>query len=387
MTAGPIVLSINTSWNIVNFRSGLIRRLQAEGHRVVAVSPTDDHVPALAALGVEHVPIAIDSKGLSPLADLRLLADYRYILKRLRPAAYLGWTIKPNVWGSLAAHSLGIPVVNNVSGLGTAFIKVGPVTRVVQLLYRAAFARSATVFFQNRHDRDLFVDQHMVRAKQTALLPGSGIDLADFAPAPMPDHAPFAFLLVARLLRDKGVVEYVNAARMLRARYPDAAFRLLGGLGIANRTAIDRDTVEGWVAEGIVDYLGQADDVRPHLAAASAVVLPSYREGMPRSLLEGAAMARPLVATDVPGCTEIARTGENALLCEARSASSLAAAMGAMLDLSPEARAAMGARSRAIAEAEFDTRVVENRYLDALARAVARTITPGDAPRAGSGCA
>jgi glycosyltransferase involved in cell wall biosynthesis len=367
----PIVLSINTTWNMVNFRSGLIRRLRAEGWRVVAVAPPDEHVPALVTMGVEHVPIAIDSKGLSPLADLRLLAEYRRILKRLRPAAYLGWTIKPNVWGSLAAHSLGIPVVNNVSGLGTAFIKVGVVTAIVRRLYRAAFARSATVFFQNRHDRDLFVAQGMVRAERTALLPGSGIDLADFTPVEAPADASFAFLLVARLLRDKGVVEYADAARAIRAERPDVIFRLLGGLGTANRTAIDRATVQDWVAEGIVDYLGQADDVRPHVAAASAVVLPSYREGMPRSLLEAAAMGKPLVATDVPGCTEIARAGENAVLCEARSARSLAEAMLAMLDRSPAERAAMGRCSRAIAEAEFDTSVVEDRYLDVLHRATA----------------
>jgi glycosyltransferase involved in cell wall biosynthesis len=365
-----IVLSINTSWNIVNFRSGLIRRLQAAGYDVVAVSPPDAHVATLIAMGVRHVPIAIDSKGLSPVADLRLLAEYRRILKRLRPAAFLGWTIKPNVYGSLAAHSLGIPVINNISGLGTAFIKVGLLTRLVRQLYRSALARSATVFFQNRHDRDLFVEQRMVKAGQTALLPGSGIDLADFTPAGVAAEAqPFAFLMVARLLRDKGVVEFADAARIVRARWPDVRFQLLGFLDVANRTAIDRDTVEGWMREGVIDYLGEAGDVRPYLAAASAVVLPSYREGMPRSLLEAAAMGKPLVATDVPGCTEIARAGENAFLCTVRDAASLAEAMLAMLALTSEARRAMGERSRAIAEAEFDTAVVEARYLGAVARA------------------
>lgn len=366
----PIVLSINTSWNIVNFRSALIRRLQAAGYDVVAVSPPDAHVATLIAMGVRHVPIRIDSKGLSPVADLRLLAEYRRILKRLRPLAFLGWTIKPNVYGSLAAHSLGIPVINNISGLGTAFIKVGLLTRLVRQLYRSALARSATVFFQNRHDRDLFVEQRMVKAGQTALLPGSGIDLADFTPAgPRAEVQPFAFLMVARLLRDKGVVEFADAARIVRARRPDVRFQLLGFLDVANRTAIDRDTVEGWMREGVIDYLGEAGDVRPYLAAASAVVLPSYREGMPRSLLEAAAMGKPLVATDVPGCTEIAREGENAFLCTVRDAASLAEAMLAMLALTPEARRAMGQRSRAIAEAEFDTAVVEARYLDAVARA------------------
>jgi glycosyltransferase involved in cell wall biosynthesis len=365
-----IVLSINTTWNIINFRAGLIRRLQGEGYRVVAVSPNDAHVAALGVMGVEHVAIAMDNKGISPTNDLALLRDYRRILKGLRPAAFLGWTIKPNVWGSLAAHSLGIPVVNNISGLGTAFIKVGLLTRVVRRLYRTALARSATVFFQNRHDRDLFVEQRMVREAQTALLPGSGIDLVDFTPA-APVEGPFAFLLVARLLRDKGVVEYADAARIVRAERPDVRFRLLGFLDVANRTAIDRNTVEGWVRDGVIDYLGEAGDVRPHLAMASAVVLPSYREGMPRSLLEAAAMGKPLVATDVPGCTEIARAGDNAFLCAPRDARSLANAMLAMLALSPAARAVMGRRSRTIAEAEFDTAVVEALYLDAIRRATA----------------
>ena len=369
--APTIVLSINTTWNIVNFRSGLIRRLQAQGYRVVAVSPADAHVDRLTAMGVEHVDIGIDNKGVSPVRDLALLRDYRRILKSLRPVAFLGWTIKPNVWGSLAAHSLGIPVINNISGLGTAFIKVGLLTRIVRHLYRTALGRSATVFFQNRHDRDLFVEQGMVHGAKTALLPGSGIDLADFAPAGAEaETQPFAFLIVARLLRDKGVVEYADAARMVRAEHPHVRFQLLGFLDVANRTAVDRATVEGWVAEGVIDYLGEAGDVRPYLAAASAVVLPSYREGMPRSLLEAAAMGKPLVATDVPGCTEIARSGENAFLCTVRDAASLADAMRAMLALSADERAAMGAKSRAIAEGEFDTAVVEARYLEAIARAV-----------------
>ena len=367
---GPIVLSINTSWNIVNFRAGLIRRLLAEGHRVVALSPPDGHVAALVAMGVEHVPIAIDSKGLSPAGDLRLFAAYRRALAGIRPAAYLGWTIKPNVWGSLAAHSLGIPVINNISGLGTAFIKTGPLTHLVRWLYRTALARSATVFFQNRHDRDLFVGQRLVRAERTALLPGSGIDLVRFAPVEGKENQPFSFLMVARLLRDKGVVEFADAARLVRAERPDVRFSLLGGLWSANRTAIERATVEGWVGEGVLAWLGEADDVRPYLAAAGAVVLPSYREGMPRSLLEAAAMGRPLIATDVPGCTEIAREGENAFLCAARDARSLADAMLAMLALTPAERAEMGRRSRGIAEAEFDTAVVEDRYLEAIRAAI-----------------
>ncbi|WP_232280338.1 glycosyltransferase family 4 protein [Sphingomonas sp. PAMC 26605] len=361
-------MSINTSWNLVNFRSNLIARLQREGYAVVALSPDDGHRDALIALGVRHIPVKIDSKGLSPLRDIVLALRYWRVLRSLRPVAFLGWTIKPNIYGSLAAHALGIPVINNISGLGTAFIRIGLLTRLVRSLYRLALARSSTVFFQNRHDRDQFVEERLVAAQRAALLPGSGIDLARFVPAPLP-ASPLVFLMVARLLRDKGVLEFAAAARIVRADRSDAVFRLLGPLDVANRTAIDRREVEGWQRDGVLDYLGEATDVRPHLAAASVVVLPSYREGMPRSLLEAAAMARPLIATDVPGCTEIARAGENAMLCPVRDARALADAMRAMIALSPAARAAMGARSRAIAEAEFDVALVEQRYLDAIARA------------------
>jgi glycosyltransferase involved in cell wall biosynthesis len=370
-----IVLSINTSWNLVNFRRNLIARLQREGYQVVALSPHDAHSDALVALGVRHIAIDIDSKGLSPVGDLKLAAQYRRILAQVRPVAFLGWTIKPNIYGSLAARTLGIPVINNISGLGTAFIKVGLLTRLVQLLYRAALARSATVFFQNRHDRDLFVAQRLVRAARTALLPGSGIDLAQFVPEPAIETTPPVFLMVARLLRDKGVVEFADAARIVRATRPDAQFHLLGFLDVQNRTAIDRATVEGWQREGTLSYLGEAADVRPYLAAAAAVVLPSYREGMPRSLLEAAAMGRPLIATDVPGCTEIARAGENAFLCQPRDAASLAEVMLALLDLDPAARAARGRRSREIAEREFDVSVVEAHYLKAIDRAAHGAIT------------
>ena len=371
-----IVLSINTSWNIVNFRRNLIVRLQREGYDVVALAPRDAHSDTLVAMGVRYFPVDIDSKGLSPVHDLKLAAQYYRILKALRPVAFLGWTIKPNVYGSLAAHALGIPVINNISGLGTAFIKIGLLTRIVRMLYRTALARSSTVFFQNRHDRDLFVAQRLVRAPRTALLPGSGIDLAQFVPEtfvpePASEAATPVFLMVARLLRDKGVVEFADAARIVRQTRPDVAFELLGFLDVQNRTAIDRDTVEGWEREGRLRYLGEAADVRPYLARATAVVLPSYREGMPRSLLEAAAMGRPLIATDVPGCTEIARAGQNAFLCAPRDARSLADAMLALLALDADARAAMGRRSREIAEREFDVSVVEARYLDAIARATA----------------
>jgi glycosyltransferase involved in cell wall biosynthesis len=373
MASKKIVISINAAWNILNFRLGLIKGLREAGHEVVALAPPDAASARLEALGIPFHPIAMDKKGLSPARDLALLFAYRRMLRRLGADVFLGYTPKPNIYGSLAARMLGMKVINNVSGLGTAFIRGGWLSRLVSALYRLAFRGSSTIFFQNPEDRDLFVAQRLVRPEQARLLPGSGIDLARFAPptAARPERAPFRFLLVGRVIRDKGIIEYVEAARRLRPRWPDVKFQLLGFLDAENRTAISKDAVDGWVAEGLIDYLGAADDVRPFLAAADCVVLPSYREGLPRTLLEAAAMARPLIATDVPGCRHLVRHGVNGLLCEVRDSGALAAAMERMLGAAPEQRAAWGAEARAIAEREFSEEVVIARYREAIAEAFA----------------
>jgi glycosyltransferase involved in cell wall biosynthesis len=372
MKPPTLVISINASWNIANFRAGLIRGLQQAGYRVVALAPRDRWSDRLGELGVEFHPIEMDRKGLSPAKDLGLLWRYRRTLRRLRPDAFLGYTAKPNVWGSLAAQSLGIPVVNNVSGLGTAFIRGGWLGRLVAALYRLAFRRSATVFFQNEEDRELFVTRRIVAAGKARLLPGSGIDTLRFQPAPatVTGDRPFVFLLIARLLRDKGVGEYVEAARRVRREAPDTRFRLLGFLDADNRSAISRAELEAWVDEGLVDYLGASDDVRPAIADADCVVLPSYREGLPRTLLEAAAMGKPLIATDVPGCRQVVRHGVNGLLCGVRDAEALAAAMLEMLRAPAERRAGWGKAARAIVETEYDERIVVESYLAAVRAAL-----------------
>lgn len=318
------------------------------------------------ALDVERIPIRIDRSGANPWADFNLVAEYRRLLKRLRPAAYLGYTIKPNVYGSFAAASLGIPALPNVSGLGTAFIRGGLLQQIVVRLYRLGFSRAPVVFFQNAEDRQLFVDRRIVRADQARVLPGSGVDLDRFAPAVAVDGPP-VFLLVGRLLRDKGVTEFVEAARLVRANLPQTRFQLLGPIDEGNRTAISRNALESWVAEGIVEYLGTTDDVRPFIAASSTVVLPSYREGLPRSLLEAAAMGRPLIATDAPGCRDVVDDGVNGYLCAAADGASLADAMRRFVNLSYEQRLAMGESARRKVQERFSEELVVATYLEVLA--------------------
>lgn len=365
-----VVICSNTAWSLYNFRAGLIRSLLARGMEVVAVAPPDNkYATLLTELGCGFEAIPMDNKGTSPVADALLVARFARLFRRLKPDWFLGYTIKPNVYGSLAARFLGVPVINNVSGLGTAFIRHGWLTRVVTTLYRATLSGSQTVFFQNPDDLNLFVGTGLVRSEQARLLPGSGIDLQRFAPlvaAPCCKGEGPVFLLIARLLWDKGVGEYVEAARLVRAKLPGARFQLLGFLDVENRTAVPRADVDSWVREGIVDYLGAAEDVRALIAAADCVVLPSYREGTPRSLLEAAAMAKPILATDVPGCRTVVDDGVNGFLCGVRAPQALADVMVRFAELDPRARQLMGDASRAKMEREFDEKIVIDAYLDAL---------------------
>ena len=363
-----IVISANSAWNIVNFRKPIIASLLAAGWRVVALASPDAHVSAIKDLGAEFMPISVDSSGTSVIRDARLFADYLAAFRTLRPHAFLGFTVKPNIYGSLAARLLGVRTINNISGLGTAFMGPGPLNWLVSRLYRLSLARSFRIFFQNADDLQLFVTKGLVRPGQARRIPGSGIDLERFRAStrPRPGKDTFRFLFVGRLLRDKGLMEYAGAARLLRPRWPQVEFAILGFAGSDNPSAVPIAEVERWRGQGIVTYLGDTDDVRPFLEESDCVVLPSYREGLPRTLLEAAAMAVPMIASDVPGCRDVVTDRENGFLCQARSAESLASAMEEMLRQDPAERSAMGHRARAKVEREFDQVLVVGAYLDAL---------------------
>jgi glycosyltransferase involved in cell wall biosynthesis len=363
-----ILMTVNSAWNIWHFRRPVVQALLADGHRITVLAPADDSVGDLERLGCKFLPLEMSVKGLNPLAELKLLQRMTRTFRAERPDIVLSYTIKNNIFGAMAARASGVPFLPNVTGLGTAFLSGGPMQTVAEGLYRQAFGRLPVIFFQNEDDRDLFLARRLVRRDQARLLPGDGINLTRFAAAamPSPDEPP-VFLMIARLLRDKGVIEFVEAARQIKAHRPDIRFQLLGAVGAENRTAIDATTVRRWVDDGIVEYPGTTPDVRPHIAAATCVVLPSYREGAPRTLIEAAAMARPLIATDVPGCRAVIDREVSGFFCEARSADSLAVAIQRFLELPHEARHAMGSAGRAKMEREFDEAIVVAAYRDAIA--------------------
>lgn len=362
-----VLIALNTTWNLVNFRAGLIRGLQDAGYEVVTVAPRDEYVPRLLDLGCRYVPLTMDNKGTHPGRDLLLLWRFWRLLLKEHPAVFLGYTVKPNIYGSMAARSIGIPLVNNIAGLGTVFIRGGWLNRLVRFLYRLALSNSSKVFFQNDDDLQLFVAEGLVPAKVVDRLPGSGVDLQKFPPLPLPNKQQLRFLLVARMLWDKGVGEFVEAARLCKQRGLDAEFCLLGFLDVQNPAAISRAQMAVWEAEGVVTYLGVSDVVAEEVAKADCVVLPSfYREGTPRSLLEAAAMARPIVTTDAIGCREVVDDGENGYLCRPRDANDLADKLMKIASLSPAEREAMGARGRAKMERDYDEKIVIRKYLEAI---------------------
>lgn len=358
-----IVLTVNKAWNIYNFRRGVVRALLEDGHELIVLAPRDETVPKLEALGCRFVDLPMDAKGLSPLRDLKLMWEFRRHFRALSPDAILSYTIKNNVYGGMAAARDGIPFIPNVTGLGTAFLSGGFLQRVARVLLRKGLRRSPIVFFQNKDDRRLFESLGLVRPEQARVLPGSGIDLTYFSPRPQQSSGgPVVFLFVGRLLRDKGFAEYAEAAHLVRQRHPETEFRALGAIGAENRTAIPQYQIDAWIAEGTIRYLGTTEDVRPLLAEADCVVLPSYREGSPRTLIEAAAMGRPIITTDVPGCRDVVLAGKSAFLCDVRDAKSLAEVLSSFLALRPEDREAMGRAGREYMEDRFDEQIVIAAY-------------------------
>lgn len=362
-----VVIALNATWNLVNFRSGLIKAMLDAGYEVVAVAPTDEYVDRLAALGCKFVHMPMETNSINPLKDIKLCFRYWRVLRQERPDVFLGYTVKPNVYGSLAAHLLRIPVINNIAGLGSVFIRDNWITSLVRGLYWLALSRSSKVFFQNQDDLNAFVSWGIVRPSVVERLPGSGVDLNKFYPKPSLDETSrVIFLMIARMLWDKGVNEYVQAAKAVKAHHPQTEFALLGFLDVKNPSAVSREQMEEWVAQGFVTYWGVSNDVRVEIAQANVIVLPSYREGTPRSLLEASAMGKPVISTDAVGCKDVVEDGVTGFLCKTKDVNDLTAKIMQMIDLTHIERMHMGGQGRLKMEREFDEEIVIEQYLNVI---------------------
>ena len=368
LTSRKIVVISRCSWTLYNFRLGLVRGIQGRGATVIALGAGGDgYDERLLAQGVDFRSIPVSMRGLDPVADLQLMLALIRLLRRERPDLIHCFTIKPVIYATLAAWLAGVPVrVVTITGLGYAFTSArGWLTRLVKSLYRVALRRADIVYFQNADDRQLFLTDSLVDGGRTRLSAGSGVDTQRFALAPVATHPVDAphFLMIARLIREKGVFEYLQAAATVKARHPIVQFSLLGGVDPRNPTALNADEQAALRASQVVSWLPETDDVRPFIASADVVVLPSYREGLPRTLIEAGAMGRPAIATDVVGCRDVVLHGTTGLLVPVMDAAALAEAMQFMVD-HPGERAAMGAAAHTRVLAHFDERSVVESTLD-----------------------
>jgi glycosyltransferase involved in cell wall biosynthesis len=356
-----ILISSRCSWTLYNFRRGLCRVLQEKGwHVLVGGAGGDGYDQKLQQQGLEFEDLPVDKKGLNPWRDIQLCWSLYQWYRREQPDVVHHFTVKPVIYGSLAARFAGVPkVISTITGLGYAFIgERRLLQRVVMWLYRLSLSACHTVFFQNTEDMAFFLEHRLVTEEQAKLIPGSGVDTAFFAPVPATRSTAVRFLFPSRLLKDKGVCEYVAAARWIKKSYPETIFWLLGDRDVRNPAVISATQLKEWQREAVVEYLGMAEDVREIMGQADVVVLPSYREGLSRVLLEAASMEKPLITTDVSGCREVVDDGVNGLLVPVRSISSLVDAMTKMLESGAAQRVRMGKQGRERIQGHFDEKIV-----------------------------
>lgn len=370
-----ITLCCNTAFGVANFRAGVVRELVALGHRVVVIAPEElVHFETLRRDGAECIDWPVSARGVNPWREVVAIRRLMKIYATVKPDVAFHYTIKPVIYGAIAASRLGIRSVAVITGLGYVFLNRSWVSRVARAMYSSTLRRSQEVWFLNSEDLDTFRDLGALKGVPVRALPSEGVDTSHFAPVPRgsaSSDGKRTFLMVGRLLRDKGTLEFIEAARRMRQLGLNVRCQILGAIGDANPTAIAREEVQSWCAEGVVEYLGTLTDVRPAIAAADCIVLPSYREGVPRTLLEAASMARPLIATDVPGCRDVVLPGVSGLLCKVRDPESLAHCMRELACLDDASLNAMGLAGREFVVEQFDERIVIRLYLDALVRLTA----------------
>ena len=368
-----VTLSSNTSWYLYNFRASTIRCFIKNGYRVICLSPEDDYSQKLKDdLGCEWLPLVMSNQGRNPFKDAGLVVQFWRYYRQLRPVAALHFTIKNNVYGTWAARTLGVLAINNVSGLGTAFIRRGLISAAVRLLYKVSQPLAYRVFCQNAEDMKKLADLKLVPLSRLELLPGSGVDLQRFHPGLKKDHTgPFRFLFAGRMLADKGLNELIAAVRAINAECVRCTLWLSGFADVENVSAVTSAQLSEWSREPGVEWLGPSDSMEDVYAQVDCVVLPSYREGMPRSLLEAGAMGLPVVTTSVPGCKDVVEDRINGLVCEVKSSESLRLAMASMLEMTQEKRAKMGEQGRRLVSSKFDEKIV----VDATLRAVESAVT------------
>lgn len=338
------------------FRRELIKEISARGHEIVISIPTcdEENKNILESYGTRVIFTPFERRGTNPLKDLSLLKEYKKLIKAERPDKVIAYTIKCNIYGGFACKSAKIPFYANVTGLGSTFQSKGFMRSLVTMLYKHSLKKAKRVFFENVGNRDVFIDNKIVKSSQTFALPGAGVNLQDFGHTAYPsDEALIRFLFIGRIMREKGVDEYFEAIKRIKAEYPNAAFDFIGWYEDDYESI-----VKNMENEGLLRFHGFLADVKPYIENSHCVVLPSWHEGMSNTLLESAAMCRPLITTKIHGCMEAVEDGTNGFLVNVRDSNSLYEAIARFINLSHSEKEAMGTAGRVRMQELFDKNMV-----------------------------
>jgi glycosyltransferase involved in cell wall biosynthesis len=368
MVTKKIILSANTSWYLYNFRRSTIKALKDRGYDVVVVAPFDDYSSKLSKeLDCIFEPVNLDNKGINPLKDLFFVFQIVKIFYIHKPILIYNFTIKNNIFGSFAAFFFSIPVVNNISGLGTTFINKNIVSIIVKYLYKFSQPLAHKVYCQNEDDYNILIKNKLVPSSKLELIPGSGVNISRFNPSLLTNkNKKFTFLYVGRMLYDKGLFELIEASSSLYEYRQDFVVQLCGFVGSENHSAIPENKILEWDKLPFIEFLGPSDSVEFIYSNSNCVVLPSYREGMPRSLLEAGAMGLPSIATRVAGCRNIIEHFYNGLLCDVKCTISLSKAMNVMLEMKESCRYQLGLNARNKVKISFDEKIVVEKTISIL---------------------
>lgn len=360
-----VLISANVLFTIANFRKDFIKFLKEQGFEVVCIASEDNlssnGQKVLENLGVKFIHIELSRKGLNPIEDLKYLYKLYKIYKVEKADYVFHFTIKPNIYGTIAAKLAGVKSINTINGLGSAIISGGILSKILKLLYKFALNFSTKVFFQNEDDKSFFINESLVNKNKVSIVPGSGVDTVFFNDCEAKTEK-LTFLLVSRLLKDKGINEYIEAIKAIKEKYSDIKFLLAGPYDDGNPSAIQSSQIKKWEAQGIIKYIGRTDNIKEFLSKTNIVVLPSYREGLSRFLIEAASASKPIVTTDVAGCKDVVDDGYNGFLCNVKDKLSLSSALEKMILLTDDELNQMGKNSKKIAYQRFDKDIVNEIY-------------------------
>ena len=363
MSSKKIVINVNTSWNAYNFRLGLINSLRSLNYKVFVIAPNDRYASKLVKLGIKHYHIDIDQRGTNPISDYRVIKTYEKLFNKIKPDIILSYTIKPNIYGNIAARKFQIPIINNISGLGNLFIEKSFFSLVAKILYKISLKYSKWIFFQNNDDMQLFVDSKIINENKYSLIQGSGINTSLFN-TKRDNNKAKSFLFSGRLIKDKGIYEYLNAAKIILKKYKNIEFLIAGELS-SNDREINKKELNKWLNNNI-KYLGKRDDILELYKRTDVVILPSYREGLSKTLLEASSMSLPIITTNTPGCRDVVDHKFNGLLAEPRSIEDLKNKIIDMINMSEEERLQLGKNGRKLAIKKFDEKLITKMYINKI---------------------